>query len=112
MSEGRRQVSAPRPSMGLRRWSLGQARRLGLGGGQIRVWPAATGWLSGLVLGDNQAGRNKIERFLSRLTPYVTTYITPGSLKPAVRYLNPFGGARARRLKSRRLNPTLGALKT
>ena len=38
------------------------------GGGQIRVWPTATGWLPALVLGDNQAGRKKIERFLSRLT--------------------------------------------
>ena len=82
--------------MGLRRWSVGQARRLGLGGGQIRVWPAATGWLPGLVLGDNQAGRKKIERFLSRSTPYVTTYITPDSLRIAVRYLNPFWGAKAR----------------
>ena len=48
--------------MGLRRWSVGKARRLGLGGGGgqiIRVWPAATGWLPGLVLGDNQAGRKK-----------------------------------------------------
>ena len=86
-----------RPSMGLRRWSVGQARRrLGLGGGQIRVWPTATGWLLALVLGDNQAGRKKIERFLGRLTPYVTTYITPGSLKTAVRCLNLFWGAKAR----------------
>ena len=70
--------------MGLRRWSVGQARRLGLSGGQIRVWPAATGWLPGPVLGDNQAGRKKNERFCSRLTPCVTTYIMPDSLKTAV----------------------------
>ena len=83
--------------MGLRRWSVGQARwRLGLGGGQIRVWPTATGWLPALVLGDNQAGRKKIERFLNRLTSYVATYITPDSLKTAVRYLNPFWEAKAR----------------
>ena len=47
MSEGRRQVSAPRWACVGGRWSVGQARRLGLGlglgGGQIRVWPAATG---------------------------------------------------------------------
>ena len=83
--------------MGLRRWSVGQARRLGLGGGQIRVWPAATGWLPSLVLqGITRQDAKKIERFLSRLTRYVTTYITPGSLKTAVRCLNLFWGAKAR----------------
>ena len=95
--EGRRQVSAPRWACVGGRWA-----KLVVG---ASAWAAAksasgrpplAGCLPALVLGDNQAGRKKIERFLSILTPYVTTYITPGSLKTAVRYLNPFWGAKAR----------------